>query len=263
MKVVSQRSINGSAMGALLLLLGFWAMLGSTVRGADHLNLEEGLPTELEDAYPIAFRGREFQTQVQFERTDGGKDRFVIDPRFEFGIARNAQAKISVPFFLGDADQKDSGNIGLEGFYNFNTEGIWLPAFATSLRLDFPTGRHASGVDTTLKGLVTKSITKTGLDRVHLNMAWKHNDNGGAGPMVRDDLFHVVFGYSRRVGADTVVVADYVWEQDRVKGKTADILEIGLRRQITPLTLVSVGLGAGITKDSPDLRATIGLQKSF
>lgn len=228
---------------------------------SDHLNLEEGLPTQLEDAYPIAYRGREIQAHLSYEHESDGKDRFTLQPQFEFGFAPNAQAKISAPFYLGDADRKNSGNIGLEGFYNFNAEGICLPAFALSARADLPTGRDAAGIDTTLKAIATKSVSHTGLDRVHLNIAWKHN--AGPRPMEREHMYQLVAGYSRRLGADTVLVADYFREQQEEKGRTSDILELGLRRQLTPLTVISAGAGAGISKDSPDVRVTLGFQKSF
>lgn len=228
---------------------------------ADHLNLEEGLPTQLEDAYPIAYRGREIQTHISYEHQDDGKDRLTLQPQAEFGFAPNAQGKITAPFYLGDADKKDSGNIGLEAFYNFNTEGIYIPAFALSARADLPTGREAAGIDTTLKAIATKSVSRTGLDRVHLNAAWKRN--AGRSSIEREHMYQLIAGYSRRLGADTVIVADYVREQEEEKGKTFDIIELGVRRQLTPLTVLSAGAGAGVSKDSPDLRFTLGFQKSF
>jgi hypothetical protein len=233
----------------------------SSLLAADHLNLEEGLPTHLEDAYPIAYRGREIQTHLSYEHLDDGKDRVTLQPQFEFGFAPNAQGKIAAPFYLGDADKKDSGNIGLEAFYNFNTEGIYVPAFALSARADLPTGREAAGIDTTLKAIATKSVSRTGLDRVHLNAAWKRN--AGRGTMEREHMYQLIAGYSRRLGADTVIVADYVREQEEEKGKTFDIIELGVRRQLTPLTVLSTGAGVGISKDSPDVRFTLGFQKSF
>jgi hypothetical protein len=228
---------------------------------ADHLNLEEGLPTQIEDAYPIAYRGREFQASMQYDRTGDHKDRFTMEPRVEFGFAPNWQGKITVPFYVGSADRTDSGNVGLEAFYNFNTEGIFLPAFALSARADLPTGKDSAGMDTTLKALMTRSITKTGLDRVHLNVAWKHN--AGARDEQRDDLYRVIVGYSRRIGADTVAIVDFIREQEIERKREANIVEVGLRRQITPLTVITTGVGAGIGDESPSFRAMLGFQKSF
>lgn len=240
---------------ALFLLAPFSAI------AADHLNLEEGLPTALEDAYPIAYRGREIQTHLSYERMDDGKDRITLQPQVEFGFAPNAQGKVFAPFYLGDADKKNSGNVGLEVLYNFNTEGIYLPAFALAARADLPTGREADGIDTVLKALITKSISRMGLDRIHLNAAWRRN--AGADPMEREHRYLLVAGYSRRVGPDTVLIADYVREQEAMKDKTSDVLEIGVRYQLTPLSVLSAGAGAGVSKHSPDVRFRLGFQKSF
>lgn len=243
------------------LCLSFFVASCLPLFAADHLNLEEGLPTELEDAYPVAFRGREIQAVARYQQMDDGKDQMLLEPRIEFGFAPNAQARISAPFLLGNADKTDSGNVGLELFYNFNTEGVILPAFALAGRADFPSGREAAGIDTTVKAIATKSITKMGLDRIHVNGAWIHN--AGNHSIHREDRYKLVFGYSRRIGPDTVLVADYVREQEKERGKTADILEIGARHQLTPLTVLSAGAGAGISKHSPEFRFTFGFQKSF
>lgn len=244
-----------------LAVFGVTIAAAGTLEAADHLNLEEGLPTVIEDAYPVAYRGREVQVGMRYDRTDDHEDRFVIDPRIEVGFAPNWQAKLSVPFYLGSADRTDSGNVGLEMLYNFNTEGLVLPAFALAARADFPTGKNAAGVDTTLKGIITKSVSQSGLDRVHLNLAWKHN--AGARSEQRDDLYHLAFGYSRRIGADTVVIADFIREQELERKHEANIFELGVRRQITPLTVLSAGVGAGVGDESPDFRAMLGFQRSF
>lgn len=243
------------------IVLLFAAVLPWTVLAADHLNLEEGLPTLIEDAYPIPYRGREFQASMRYDRAGDHKDRFTLDPRIEYGFAPNWQARLSVPFYVGSADRTDSGDLGLEAFYNFNTEGIYLPAFAASARADLPTGKDSAGIDTTFKFIMTKSVTKTGLDRVHFNAAWTHN--AGARDVQRDDMYRLIVGYSRRIGADTVAIVDFIREQQVERKREANIVELGLRRQITPLTVISLGLGAGIGDESPSFRAMLGLQQSF
>ena len=232
------------------------------VQAADHMNLEEGLPVEVEDAYPTAYRNREWQLQGRFERTDDGKNRFVVDPRLEYGFARNWQARINVPFQFGSADKIGSGDVGLEAFYNFNTESLSLPAFAVSAKADLPTGRNSSGVDTQFKFIATKTLgAGRKLQRVHFNFIYHNNANARA--TERSNRYGVVLGYSQRVGPDTLLVADYVREQEKMRGKTSDILELGFRRSLTPLRVLALGAGVGIGKDSPDFRITAALQQSF
>ena len=70
-------------------------------------------------------------------------------------------------------------------------------------------------------------------------------------------------GYSRRLGSETILVTDFVYEQEEEKNKDAYILELGIRQQATPLTVWSIGAGVGIGRDSPDFRVTAGIQQSL
>ncbi len=238
------------------------AMLASTAHAGDHPNLEPGLPLEVEDAYPTGYLNREFQLSGRYERTADGKNQYVVDPRLEYGFARNWQARLSVPFILGSGDKRGSGDIGAEVFYNFNTESLKLPAFAASVNATVPTGRDSSGIDTEFKFIATKSLGYAEkLQRVHLNLTYFNNASARADE--RSNGYVAVVGYSQRVGPQTIFLTDYVRQQEKERGKTSDILEVGLRYQQTPLTALSIGLGAGVSKDSPDFRATLGLQRSF
>lgn len=231
-------------------------------RASDHTNLEEGLPTTIEDAYPIAYKGREIQGQARYERTSDGKSQLVLDPRLELGAFRNGQIKIAVPFRLGSGDRSGSGDIGLEAFYNFNNESLRLPALALSARADLPSGKDSRGVDTQFKFIATKTLgAGARLQRLHLNLSYFNNARAAFNE--RSHRYGAVLGYSQRLGPDTVGILDFVREQDRRAGQTANILELGLRRQVTPLTTLALGAGVGIGRDSPDFRLTGAFQKSF
>src|SRR6266581_988370 len=56
----------------------------------------------------------------------------------------------------------------------------------------------------------------------------------------------VIVAYDHRLGPDTMLVTDFVREQEREKNNTATIVEMGIRRQMTPLTVLGIGLGTGI-----------------
>ena len=70
-------------------------------------------------------------------------------------------------------------------------------------------------------------------------------------------------GYSRRIAADWLILADFVRELERKVKEDSNLLELGFRWQVTPLTVLSFGGGAGIGRESPKARAVIGFQKSF
>lgn len=226
----------------------------------DHVNLEEGLPTSLEDAYPTAYRNREFQFVTRYERGRDGTDRVTLNPRVEFSLFRNSQFKIEAPFYTGSGDKTGSGDIRVEGFYNFNTESRKLPAFAISGRIIAPSGRNSRGVDTAIKFIATKSISNR-FDRLHVNLELERN--GGARFDERNTLYTAIVGYSGRVGADTLFVADFVRRQERLRGENSNIIEAGIRRQINPLTVISFGAGVGIGEQSPRFQFRIGIQRSI
>ncbi len=238
------------------------ALMPVVALAADHTNLEENIPTQIEDAYPLPYLNREFQSFFRYEQTREGEDQFRLEPRVEYGFARNWQARISAPFFVGNADRTGSRNLIAEAMYNFNQESLLLPAVAVSGRLDVPTGVNSSGLDTHLRFLATKTIGRTSLlQRVHVNVSWIRNSD----PLndERRDRYVAVAGYSALVARATIFVADYVREQQRRKGYDSNIIELGIRQIINPLTVLSLGVGAGIAEDSPEMRVTLGFQYSF
>lgn len=236
--------------------------LAGAAGASDHTNLEPGLPLEVEDAYPTGYLNREFQLSARYERTRDGQNQYIATPRLEYGFARNWQASLNVPFTLGQGDKRGSGDIGAEVFYNFNTESLKLPAFAASVNLVTPTGRDSSGLDSSFKFIATKTLGYAEkLQRVHLNFTYFNNASPRADE--RGNRYAAVAGYSQRVGPQMILLTDYVRQQEKERGVTSNIVEVGLRYQKTPLTVLSVGLGAGIGNQSPDFRATLGLQRSF
>lgn len=237
-------------------------LVAAPVRAADHTNIEEGLPTELQDAYPIAFRGYELQGRFRYERQHGGADQYLLQPRLEVGIAPNAQIAIGAPFLYGDASHRGSRELELDGLYNFNQESTVVPAFALAGRLQFPTGVESAGVDTRLTVVATKTLGAISfMPRLHLNATWAHE--AGRADDERADRYIVILGYSMRVSPDVVLVADFVREQQLAEEAESNILEGGLRIQVTPQTVLVVGAGVGMGDESPDARATIGFQHSL
>lgn len=247
-------------------LLAVWCLLSVLLSAqfvqaqTDHVNLEEGLPTSLEDAYPTAYRNREVQFFTRYERMRDGSDRVTLNPRFEFGPFRNAQVSIEAPFYTGSGDKTNSGDVRVEALYNFNTESRKLPAFAIAGRITAPSGRDSRGVDTAVKFIATKSISNR-FDRLHLNLELERN--AGARFDERNTLYRAILGYSGRIGADTLFVADFVRRQERMRGENSNIIEAGIRRQLNPLTVLTIGAGAGIGEQSPRFQISIGVQRSI
>jgi hypothetical protein len=249
-------------MTALFALL---VALAAPAFAADHANLEEGLPVQVEDAYPIAFRGREIQGVFRYERRDerdDPKDEYRLQPRLELGPAPNLELTLDAPFILGSVDKTGSRNLTAEALYNFNQESIVLPAFSLVAGAEFPSGRNSAGVDPRVKGILTKTLGRSlRMHRLHLNGVWLHE--AGRRDDERSDRWRAIVGYSVRAWPDGVLVADFVREEGRREDEEANVFEVGLRIQITPLTVVVIGAGAGVGDESPDARATAGFQHSL
>lgn len=246
----------------LILLAGIGIPAPSPVL-ADHTNLEEGLPVEVEDAYPTPYLNREVQGFLRYERTDEGKSFGAFQPRLEYGLARNWQATLEAPFFAGRSDDTEgSGDARLSLLYNFNTESEYLPAFALAAGADFPSGKHSRGVDPRAKLILSKMPwTSYRLFRLHLNLEWMRNSKRSEDE--REERLKGVLGFSCRAGKDSTFVADIVREQEREKRENSTMVEAGIRTQLTPLTVLSFGAGAGMGEESPDYRITVGAQHSF
>ncbi|MDD5232326.1 MAG: hypothetical protein PHG91_02920 [Syntrophales bacterium] len=258
MFVILKRILTGPILTALLLA----CFLPQNSGAADHTNLEEGIPLQVVDAYATPYLNREIQASWRYERTRESEEKLVLEPRLEYGFARNWQGSISVPVIAGNADQTGSGNVGIETLYNFNAETLFLPALALSGRADLPTGRESAGVDTTLTFIATKMIIPSSrFNRTHFNLSWMHNR--GANDDERVDRYRALVGFDIRVGRDTVLVTDLFRELTIKKGERSTMFELGFRTQLTPFTLIGFGASAGLGDQSPRFRITLGFQHSF
>jgi len=132
----------------------FCPALFSDERSEEIRNLEPGLPVELEDAFPIADQTRQIQNTFHYLRTREHQDQFVLSPAIEGFFTPRWLFRVMVPFVFGDVERKDlfgrddrtgSGNPSLEIFHAINPEFGYVPAFAFSVRADFPAARATRG----------------------------------------------------------------------------------------------------------------------
>lgn len=254
------------ALLPLVALVGAFATVPG--RAADHANLEEGIPIRIEDAYPTSRNAIELQGYVRYERVrndEGRHDRFELAPRIDIGAARNLQVSIGSPYRLGDAPETSQGDASVEALYNFNSEGLAVPAMSLAAGVERPYGAQSGGTETTFKFLATKSLGAFGESyvprRVNFNLAWMHNWN----PLdeERRDRYLVGVGYHQPVANDWVVAADIYREQSRMKDGAMNVAEIGLRYQLSPVTVLAVAVGAARGDDAPRGLVTFGFQHTL
>lgn len=253
------------------------ALLPLAAAAADHTNLDENLPVRLTDAYPIPFNSFEVQGYFGYDRNrlgSGGRgrrgsDAFTLSPQFEAGPFRNTQVSVSAPYRLGNASETKQGDFVAQALYNFNSEGLVVPAFALQVGVDQPYGYQRGGTETSVQGVATKSIGSFGTSYVprqlHLNAIWFHNYDplSLADARERGDRYLVGVAYSQPVTNDAVLVADIYREQLRERTRAQNIVQVGTRYQLTPQTVLSASVGTGFADHSPAFVGLVGIQHTL
>lgn len=259
--------------------IAFCVLLAGPAIAADHSNLEEGLPVTIEDAYPIKQGGLEVQGYMQYDRVrrdPNGVSALMAVPRIEWGAFRNFQLSVETAYTIGTASTADQGEVRAQGLYNFNTEGLVLPAMAVQVGVGQPYGYRAGGTETEVEFLATKSIgtpDPLGLSpyayvprQLHFNAAWFHNYDPITGrDGERHDRYRVGVGYSQPVSNNVVLVADVYRETLRDRDRAVNLAQIGARYIVTPQTILaaSAGFGFGGERGGSDVRLVLGLQHSL
>ena len=256
------RSLLLSRRLPLVLTLAGTALI-STLSAADHDNLEAGLPTTVVDAYPVHFQALESQIVLGYQKPDREDGGFVISPRLEVGAAPNLQVGASVTF-ITDGDREHSGDITLDALYGFTQESLWFPGLALAADVALPTGKGSHGLRTTAMAVLTKGLVPSWPDRWHVNVGWEFLSDPR--DEERDRRFVAVLGHSCPINTDTVMVVDGVRRQGETIGSPwLTSVEVGFRRQISPLAVASLGGGLDFADHTgyAGVRVVLGMQHSF
>ncbi|MFP5384831.1 MAG: hypothetical protein ACLGHN_02045 [Bacteriovoracia bacterium] len=228
----------------------------------DHLNLEHGVPLEVEDAYTTAYMNREFHTYFIYEDLPDDEDRYLLVPRLELGLFRNFQAEVATPFEFGDVENETSGNIELASLYNFNMETIWVPGTSLGGGVTLPTGEGREGYDTFLKLNLTKTLpVPISFHRLHANIYWTQNAQPEKSERI--NAMKYVIAHQVRVGTDDFFIVDYFYEEHLEDKNKTQMVELGWRHQYNPLTVLAAGIGSGLTDESPDFRINLSFQRAL
>ena len=232
----------------------------------DYRNLDDDRPVVTEDAYPVERYAFELLAPYGFESETGGAQHHVLAPEAAYGLARNAQVGLKLPFAGADEGRgTDWGLAGLQifGLYNFNTEARRLPALSLRADASFPVGSLAGdGSRFAIKAIATRSW---GAMRAHLNVS------RGFGSEDALSVAEPLSRWSGSLAADrtffrsSLLLIGEVAVSQAIRGApTAVNASLGGRWQWTP-TLV---LDAGVTRRlrsgiGPDIALTVGLSHAF
>ena len=248
-------------------------LIAGSAGAVDHNNIDAGRPLSFDDAEAIAYRERAVEaghSLIEPSRRDTG---LVLDLEFLYGFALNTHASLDIdPSWGGRADDDetrfDPGNLSVGVLHNFNREYGGVPAFAVRGDVTFPTGRDAKGVDTRVRGILSRTVFQ--YSRVHLNVDGTFAGEAEDGE--RDFQPAAILGLSRPIGYprhfQSTGLAEFGVRSGELKGSDAVLLVgIGLRRQITVRSVVDIGVESELPLDHrdphDDVRLTAGYSFGF
>lgn len=247
--------VSRGAATALVLLA---AAVGANA--AELSNLDDGLPTAVQDALAAAPGRLELHGAARYDRIHG-RDAVRLLPRVQVGIVEGLQANLGLPYTVGSGRRYDPGGAGGGLFYNLNRERGWLPAFAVAADYSTPVGPERRSADVGLTGIATKTLDPGADRRLHLNVAWLRALDPNEEE--RRHRYRVIVGYSQLLAPNTAVVLDYVRESQERHKRAANIVETGVRYHFTDAITLGAGAGFGIGRDSPRFRAIASIQIGF
>lgn len=228
---------------------------------ADVMNLNEFMPTKLEDASPIDEKTFAFQYSSAFE-DQGNDDKHIHRPNIRYGLSKQLQLDAMASMYSG-TDENESGDIDLGGLYQINQSSNWVPTFAINPLVTLPTGKKSQGNDIQYKFLISSTICgrpdnpKT---QIHFNFNHSYNDKRRKQERLHQFLYAI--GVSFKISPHTALVAD-VLKEDELIGKVSDIVEMGLQQSLGLGYQIGVGLGTALSEDTPSWTGALGLEKQI
>jgi hypothetical protein len=244
-----------------ILVLIFIGISTPVLRAAGGLSIEQGIPLEMSDADVEPPHACEFHLFGRYENSSEEGDFWSLVSRLRYGFARHWEVRVELPLETGSATANGIGNLKIQATYQLLNEEELIPAASIFGALSLPTGKGSQGWDPTLGILVTKGLPFTPWDdRLHLNFGFHHDAKAGD---QRDNRTKILIGYDVKLTPNTVLLADLVWDEEADREIDSSVAEIGVRTSINSNTAVGAGIGVGLNDESPNIRLTLGLQRSF
>lgn len=217
---------------------------------ADVMNLNEFMPTRLEDASPTDEGRAEFQLSSEFE--EKRQDELTLRANARYGYSDRLQLEGLVNTLSG-GEEKHSGDSQIGGQYLINRAEKYIPEFAISPSLVLPTGKDSRG----LKGHVRMNVSSTLVGssttpttQIHFNVDLGH-----------DRLY--VIGLSHRYSDSGSLIIDLYREEEVSIEEESNIFEVGTEYDLGSHWYAGVGGGIGSGGQSPSWEGIFSLEKQL
>lgn len=222
----------------------FIFLLGlSTFSYADVMNLNEFMPTRMEDASVTNPHEVELQGSVDY---DDEEKKFLFRPNVRWGAFKRVQLEYSSDFISGpDKSEDGSGAATLGGQWNFNDQSDWVPSLAIEPQFIIPSGKKSRGTDSSVKAILTYTLLGTLIDPVgqfHLNYRWYTNADKQSDENKTGELF--ILGYAHKISPHSSLLMDFVNEEDAFSSQVQNEIELGWIHECHKD--INIGLGAAL-----------------
>ncbi len=245
--------------------LSAWGAPRGALAQIDYRNLDDDRPVHVEDAYPLERFAFELITPYRGVRARSGEALHAFIPELEYGVLRNAQLGVKLPFAA--RDEGGSTSWGLSGarlfaLYNVNTESPRLPAVSVRGDVVFPLGSFGgSAARGSVKVLATRSF---GRSRLHLNA--EYGFGAGETALVEGvDRWWYGAALDRTLFRHSTLVVAELYALRESNGEPVEVnATVGVRYQWTPTIVLDVGVARGLRRGlGPDVEVTLGLSRAF
>lgn len=242
----------------LVIIIMFLFVLANT--RADVMNLNEFMPTKMEDASVTDLSDVEFQTSAHYQDDE---EFILFRPNIRWGAIKRVQFEAYSDHISGPhRRERGNGQTVLGAQWNFNDQDDWVPSLALSPQFTFPTGESIDGIDPSLRINLTYTLVGTlddPLGQFHMNYKWDHNSSRKRNEEKVGELF--VFGYSHRIGTNSSLMADFLHEKDKFRGDSKNEVEVGWLHDFA--RQFAIGIGGGYDVKEGYFSSTLAIQKTF
>ncbi len=122
---------------------------------------------------------------------------------------------------------------------------------------------HYQYIDTTLRFIITETLEKSFLlFQLYLNEDWRRIAEQTTDDYSSHDV--TILSYNHLIKSGTMLVAGFVQSKEMlIRSQTNNTVVLGIYQQLTPRTILAIGVGPDISRGLSNFRVTAGLQFSF
>ena len=244
----------------------------------DLLNLQEGIPMRVQDAYVLPELAVEADLSVNW-----GYGRYYdawseARTQVAWGIRGGVQGVAGMRFVWNSFDRTGHEDIYLQGLKQLH-QGP-RDALLGGVKLNFPAGRDYARVDTSfpgfaftiderrdnidlwLTGVYTRVLDPVKGERLHAEVQYEFVNSAPQGFDSR--RWFLALGYDRRVARDTLAMASVWWETSpNWMTQDSTVLQLGLRRRQRPGLVWGLSLDLGLGWEWASHGLSAGAQYGF